>query len=763
MKPTIFGIRHHGPGSARSLLSALEALQPDCLLIEGPPDADPLIALAADAAMEPPVALLVYEKKAPANAVFYPFAEFSPEWQAMRYAVRRALPVRFMDLPMAHQLATGSEETAAENGSEDPERIDEFDEGYVVEGPVSETGPDHSDPLDWFARQAGYEDGESWWNTAIEERTDATALFEAIAEAMTLLREAFPTDDPRELRREAWMRKTLRAAVKEGHEKIAVVCGAWHVPALSADVKIKDDQALLRALPKTPVDATWVPWTYGRLARASGYGAGITSPGWYHHLWQVRQDTTTSLTIRWMTNVAILLRKADMDASSAHVIESVRLAESLAGLRNRPTPGLEELNDAAQSIFFTGDASAMRLIDKALLIAERLGAVSPDVPKVPLQLDIEKQQRSLRLKPHEATSQLDLDLRTPAGLGKSQLLHRLRLLGISWGTLEEVDRRKKGTFHEFWSIRWEPEFSVRIIEAAIWGSTVQSAATAFAQSRAREATAVADLALLAEAVMLAELPAAVATAVEMLQTLSAQTNDIADLMAALPTLVVVLRYGNVRQSDAGMIEHAAYGFITRICIGLASACYALDDDAAENMVAQIASTHQSVMTIDEAVHKAHWTDALGSILQSGTIHAHVRGKSCRLLLDCGSIDAETAAAQMQLALSVGNDPQDASAWIEGFLAHSGMLLVYNQTLLEVVSGWVSALGTEQFTHQLPLIRRTFSTFSEPEREALAVRIKSMQAGDVSTAQSSADAEQYHAPWGDAAVETLMRLTGWRSP
>ena len=27
--------------------------------------------------------------------------------------------------------------------------------------------------------------------------------------------------------------------------------------------------------------ATWVPWTHGRLASASGYGAGIESPGWY--------------------------------------------------------------------------------------------------------------------------------------------------------------------------------------------------------------------------------------------------------------------------------------------------------------------------------------------------------------------------------------------------------------------------------------------------------------------------------------------------
>ena len=97
----VFGIRHHGPGSARSLLSALDELRPDCVLVEGPPEADAVIGLAADRHMKPPVALLVYPPDAPQLGVYYPFAEFSPEWQAIQWAVRREVPVHFMDLPVA--------------------------------------------------------------------------------------------------------------------------------------------------------------------------------------------------------------------------------------------------------------------------------------------------------------------------------------------------------------------------------------------------------------------------------------------------------------------------------------------------------------------------------------------------------------------------------------------------------------------------------------------------------------------------------------
>ncbi len=45
---TILGIRHHGPGSARSVLAELERLQPDALLVEGPSDASDLIGLIED-------------------------------------------------------------------------------------------------------------------------------------------------------------------------------------------------------------------------------------------------------------------------------------------------------------------------------------------------------------------------------------------------------------------------------------------------------------------------------------------------------------------------------------------------------------------------------------------------------------------------------------------------------------------------------------------------------------------------------------------
>ena len=94
-----FGIRHHGPGSSTRLLRALEVYAPDCILVEGPPDANNLLHFINHTEMEPPVALLVYNPKDFSQAAYYPFARFSPEWQAIRFALSNKIEVLLLIYP----------------------------------------------------------------------------------------------------------------------------------------------------------------------------------------------------------------------------------------------------------------------------------------------------------------------------------------------------------------------------------------------------------------------------------------------------------------------------------------------------------------------------------------------------------------------------------------------------------------------------------------------------------------------------------------
>nr|WP_236653451.1 DUF5682 family protein [Streptacidiphilus melanogenes] len=855
----MLGVRHHGPGSARAVGAALAQFRPDAVLIEGPPEGDALLSLAASKEMTPPVALLAHVVDEPSRAAFWPFAAFSPEWVALQHALDAEVPVRFIDLPAAHTFAlavrdgTGGEPPRADHAGEvvsvtsddgdgDIRRSD--DGGSDARGCEGRGGDDGDaaerqraerfDPIAELARAAGQEDAERWWDDVVEHvghevraggegsdvgpdvgavpgaaparaAPDALAPFEALAEAMTALRERAP-DAPEDARREAYMRKQIRAAARAGHQRIAVVCGAWHLPALAAKVTVAADNALLKGLPKAAVEVTWVPWTHRRLAQHTGYGAGIASPGWYQHLFEAGGHHVVE---RWFARMAALLREEDHAVSSAHVIEAVRLAATLAAVRGRPLAGLTETIDAARAVLCDGSDVPLRLIEEKLIVGDALGQVPEAAPAVPLQRDLTKLQRRLRLKPEARVRALDLDLRKELDAERSRLLHRLALLGINWAVPAASRTRSTGTFRESWELAWEPELAVRVAEAGVWGTTVEAAASARTAARAVEAQRLGDVTALAECCLLAALPEALPVVLRCLGDRAALDTDVAHLAEALPALVRSLRYGDVRATGTTLLAELAGSLATRICIGLPAAATAVDPAAAQALAEHVAATHTAVgllttaradlggtaepaltaVPVDvadadseahcdpvqatdpaQATHaaeatdpaqatdtpqatdtaqptdssgaaqpeatrrartvgaegeglRARWEACLRTLVARETVAAVVRGRAARLLLDDGGLADEEAARLLGLALTPGVPPAEGAAWVDGFLAGSGVLLVHDRRLLQLVDAWIAAIPAAAFPDVLPLLRRTFSRLEAGVRRGVGELIR----------------------------------------
>ena len=704
----VLGIRHHGPGSARSVVAELDRIQPAAVLIEGPSDAGPLLGFAGRDDLDPPVALFAYDPSAPRVSAFWPFASFSPEWQAMRWAAAHDVPVRFCDLPSGAFLA---------------EPDDVPDRKRVV----------REDPIGLLAAAAGYDDPERWWDDVIESRLDGQPPFEALTEAMRELREATGADPdpdgPREQRREAFMRETIRATMKQTDGAVAVVCGAWHAPAVSAPLgPAAPDVAVLRGLPRRKTSLSWVPWTHSRLAAASGYGAGITSPGWYHHLFTAPDRVIA----RWLTKVAGVLRNHDLPVSSAHVIEATRLAEALAALRGRPLAGLLEVTEATRAVLCEGNDTAVAFVQRDLVVGELLGAVPDDAPSVPLETDLRAQARSLRLKIDPLEKAITLDLRKDNDRAKSVLLHRLGGLGIHWGTMREDEVRAMGTFRETWTLRWQPEFAVAVVDAAQWGATVRAAASARLHETAQTA---ADLRALTEAVeyaLLADLPDALPDILGRLQSKAALDLDVIRLLAAVPALVRAVRYGDVRNTDTQSMSDVVDTLILRACAGLPASVTSLSDDAAARHQQHIDAVHQALAvharTAAGADTRQRWIATLGQLVDRRDLHGLLAGRLVRLLIDAGELPMSDASRRFSAHLSVGHTPAEKAAWAEGFLGGNALLLVHNPELLAVLDEWVISLDADDFQQVLPLLRRTFGEFSPAERRNLADQLRRLAAG-----------------------------------
>lgn len=381
---------------------------------------------------------------------------------------------------------------------------------------------------------------------------------------------------------------------------------------------------------------------------------------------------------------------------------------------------LDELLESVRAVFCYDSDLPLQLIRRELLIKERLGEVPVDVPTLPLIADVQAQQKRLRMAPRADTIDLDLDLRQPAHLEKSVLLHRLALLGVPWGRSQTV-RGKSGTFHELWRLAWEPEFAIRLIEASVWGSTLEGAAGACAVNRGAQAASLSELTGLMEQVLLADLHAAVAPLMERIQNVSALTADLGFLLAALPPLVNVVRYGNVRGTDTRALGGVVDGLIARACVALPFGTRGLSDEAATALLGQVIGGDAAIRLLQDDAHRASWFAALATGAGSELTHPLLAGRCVRILAEHDYWPQEEASRQLGLLCSRAVAPMAAAQWLEGFLQGSGALLVHSDMLWQVVNDWMLAQPPDIFTELLPLLRRTFGTFSAPERRQLGER------------------------------------------
>ena len=737
MQTQYFGIRHHGAGSARHLLHALNQFQPDRIFIEGPPEANTLLPLLAQQGMQPPVALLAYQPDNPQQAVYYPFAKFSPEWQALQYALRHHIPVAFFDLPLAHSLCTNPDNEAAPTTPNESHPIRRF-------------------PFDYLAEIAGYPDGESYWEALIEQRQDSNNIFTAIHTAMAALREHLPeATDSQDLIREAYMRKTIRQAEKEGVERLAVICGAWHVPALQTKVTAKDDNALLKGLPKCKIECTWIPWTHTRLTFQSGYGAGIHAPEWYAHLWQHPDDDG----VQWIGRAATLLRQKNHDISAAHVIETVRLAQATAALRGQSRPQLADYTEAITTVMGFGDDSLLQLIAHDWLIGHRIGSVPPDTPQLPLIADVEKQRKSLKLLITSEAKTLTLDLRKPLDLQRSLFIHRLNLLGIHWATAAYASN--KGTFKEVWDTFYQPEQHIQLTERAVYGNTLESAVCSYIAAQIQHSQRLADLTQLLARAIPADLPELVITLTERINSQSVNNHDINDILTAIPHLADIVRYGSVRQIDTAPLQQLLDRLLARLAAGGVQGCLNIDNDTAQQLFEHIRQADYQLALLDDPAMSQIWYDFIRAQLNARHVHPLLIGNAVRILFDQQQLTADQTAEYFSQHLSTANPYADSASWLQGFLHEAGTVLLIHETLWRMVDNWVRSLSAEAFIELLPLLRRTFATFEWGERRQLGEKITAESNQPTALAAPTLTTSQppLHEAHALAAVQTVAHLLG----
>jgi Family of unknown function (DUF5682) len=742
----IFGVRHLSPMGAFHLAKFLDDTDPTAVLVEGPSDATETLVHLADKRTRPPIALLAFTKERPVRSILFPLAEYSPEWVALTWALKKKRVARFIDLP-AETFLGRSAEAPDENKTE----AEEAPEAK----PETDTQAYLADPYGAIARLTGEPDHETWWEKHFEHNTSEDAYRQAIFEFGAGLR-AVDYEGPRRreetLLREAFMRRAIRDTLAEGHDpdRVVVVCGAYHAPVLTAEEHALTD-AEKQALPRAPTVITLMPYSYYRLSAQSGYGAGNGAPGYFQALWEElrRVDdgaaapaSTNRLAPRYLAEVAGRLRKAGTIRSSAEVIEAVRLAVAMASVRgDAPAPTLRDLRDAAVTCMSGGDpASIGRWLDD-VAVGDALGRVPPGVLRTAIQDDFYRSLEDLRLQDYlkdkeqvvkGATSKEWLDLRedrftkSPDAAfrdrRRSVLLHRLDLLGIGFAkNVTSEDDRAQSTYKEVWKARWKPECEIALVENALRGDSIEIAAVRLFQERIDAVTSVREAAELTRRAVECDLPDAMLAALGRVQALAVDDGDFTGIAGAAIELGHLTRYRDVRKFDVAPLRPLVAQLFLRGAL-MAPEAARCSDDAASGVGKGLAHLQSVVLLGDEEtadIDPDRWARALDSIADDELASSHVAGVACALLLERGLLPDDVLDRRIAKRLSPGADPGEGAGFFEGLATRNRYTLLSKKSLWSALSAFIEALDDDAFRRAVVALRRAFAAFEVSEARRIA--------------------------------------------
>ncbi|WP_031070215.1 DUF5682 family protein [Streptomyces sp. NRRL S-118] len=739
--PFLIGVRHHSPALAAAVPAMLAQAAPEVLLVELPEEFAPWLPWLADTATVPPVALA--GSGGAGGLVFLPFAEFSPELAAIRWAREAGVEVVPFDLPLGARGAAA----ARDAGADAPGRRAPGPDAAVP--PATDPDGGARPPVGAGARgvaaalraRAGGRPEDDLWDRLVEAPAPGASP-EALRRAALLVGWALRHDqeavDPYDLRREAHMRRRLAAYADR---RAAAVIGAFHAPALlpgAARGGAPEDTAVEGTAVEGSaggVVTSLVPYAYGLLDERSGYPAGIRDPEWQRGVYLAGGDPARldDLLLSSAVRICAAVRAAGHPSGPADAREVVRLARDVASLRGLPAAGRGELVEAAQSVLTQGQLYGRgRVVAAAMekvLVGERRGRLAPGTPRSGLGPDVEALLARLSLPAPDAPARRELRLDALRGdldREREVCLRRLAVCGVPYG--EESGVAGVGgaaALTTRWTVAWTPSTAAMLDVAGVHGVTLEQAAAGVlrqrhaAQVREGGPTAAQALDGLRAAARCALPCLAAERLAETAVTLPA-SGTLPELLDGI-ALLDRIRSGHVPGLPEGWCANAvdaAYeelaGAGVRALDGLAGSTDPEDARALVGLAGQAAAAGSGGLRLADALSRL---DAQATPLIRGAAGA------ARVLL--GQRDAGDFGVRLASRADGATTPElrsELSGLLRGALLAAGPLLETGRALdplLERVETWPD----RGFLDRLPALRAGFDTLSPAARSRLLAAVE----------------------------------------
>ena len=713
-KPHIFGVRHFSPAGAYYVREYLDKLKPKIVLIEGPSDFNDLIGEIVGKNVSPPIAIMAYTLEAPIQTIVYPFAEFSPEYQAILWAKENKVECRFCDLPSSIFLGI---ENAKEKDEEQGESLNSF-----IHRKIDEYSEDS--------------DSEVFWERVMEQASDYIAYYNGARDYGKNLRELTLSNtlsDAKNIIREAYMSKVVFDVCNEGYkiDEIAMIVGAFHVEGIESGNFILTEKEV-KQLPKLEAKKTLMPYSYYKLSTYSNYGAGNKAPAYYEFLWKgFNKGDIFYPTFIYLSKIAEYQRKTGNMVSSAQIIEAVQLAISLANIHDSKIPTLKDIQDAAITCMAHGSYAELVMAMANVEVGKKIGKIPQEAIQTSIQSDFYNLLKELKLEKYQSLSatELRLDLREKLrvqsekaalmDLNRSYFFHKLRVLKISFAKLIEKNQENT-TWAEDWVLQWSPETEIEIVETILKGDTIEFATAFELMQRINNSTTLSQMAEVVKDAFYCGMPKALEKAFQALQNCISGDIPVDEIARTMSTLSLMLRYGDIRKLNMEVLIPILEQLFLRVCLMLPSES-TCDNEAATKLSESIIILHNVVENHD-FLDRERWYNLLTEIAKRDDLNTKISGLAMAILLEAGKVDNDTLGQEVERRLSKGIPAELGATWFEGLSMKNHYTLIARLGLWEKLQNYISDLDEEEFKRALLFLRRAFADFTSNEKHDIAENI-----------------------------------------
>lgn len=715
MSVHVVGVRHHSPACARVVAHVLDREQPDVVLIEGPSDMNERLDELTELAHELPLALFHFLSGEGVRAASYtPFCATSPEWVALTWAARHGKVVRFMDLPAWAMsfYSPGKNRTA--------DRVDRYGKAMAA-----------------LAQRLGMDGLDGVWDHLFEQPDRPEALLARLELYFAEIRQEGDEADPGDAEREAFMAQAMAWGAARG--KVVAVCGGYHKPFLErAWPEMPSTWPEAPALPPGARTGSYVvPWSHERLDSFSGYASGMPSPGWYQVLFD--EDHAVAAARHVEAGIAALREAGHAVSVADRIAVEVQLA-TLASMRRHRVPTRSDVLDALCSAVIKEALDApppwttrgvMPSTDARLLLLLKAfqgrarGRVHPDTPRPPLseavRIDLERHGLTPEVSPREVR----LDLDKAEDRARSRVLHRLRLLGIPGFTRTSGPRDPASPEHrESWDVRDHEGREVSVLEASVYGGTLEDAARGVLTERLARGQGIGDVGVVLVDAWFVGLDALVDELLDRIKHAVSQELGLGDVGRVLGLLTDLWRHATL----FAQAHHPALPQVVQSVFDRGLWLFERQGGGSDPAHGLLARAIRDALRFAPLDPTSPTIAAALFARRSGdpTAPWDLRGAAVGLRYAQG----EDVGGEALRAVR-GTPTASLGDWLGGLFAVTRETLTELDALLAALTERIGQVGLDPFLEALPSLRLAFTHFPPRERAAIARAIARQLGGEVS--------------------------------